>query len=299
MLFYNNDSNRGTGGLGAGQQETDDRGRAQLKLFAAIHLFAATGDATYRDYIDTRYVDEPMFAQWFVSPFNSGSVRNLLHYASLPGATASVASAIRTRFLDLWARSDYGGWGALDAQTDPYRAYLSDYTWGSNGAKALAGSLFNEESYHGISRHAADQVANAAADYLHYLHGVNPLGKVYLTNMNSFGAENSANEMFHSWFVDGSAKWDSAATSTHGPAPGLRDRRPELRPVRLGRALPRHLAEVRLDPAVAALRAAAAEVLPRLQRRLAPELLADHRAVERLPDGLHPPAGAFRQVSIR
>lgn len=220
VLFYNNDANRGTGGLGAGQQETDDRGRAQLKLFAAIHLFAATGDATYRNYIDTRYVDEPMFASWFVSPFNSGSVRHLLHYAAQPGATASVASAIRTRFLDLWGRSDYGGWGALDAQTDPYRAFLSDYTWGSNAAKALAGSLFNEETYHGISRHGADQVANAAADYLHYLHGVNPLGKVYLTNMNSFGAENSANEMFHAWFTDGSARWDSALTSTDGPAPG-------------------------------------------------------------------------------
>ena len=34
-----------------------------------------------------------LFLTAFVSPFNSGSVRNLLYYASLPGATASVASA--------------------------------------------------------------------------------------------------------------------------------------------------------------------------------------------------------------
>jgi hypothetical protein len=221
VTFFNNDSGRGTAGLGAGQQEVNDEKRAQLRLFAAIKLFAATGDATYRSYIDSHYTEEPMFAIWFVSAFNAASARNLLYYASLPGATASVSSAIRTRFLDMWGRSDYGGWGAADAQRDPYRAYISDYTWGSNGAKANAGTLFTEESYYGISRHTADQVSNAAADYLHYLHGVNPFGKVYLTNMNSFGAENSVNQIFHDWFKHGSALWDSAKTSTYGPAPGF------------------------------------------------------------------------------
>jgi endoglucanase len=221
VTFRNNDSASGTSGLGAGQQETDDAGRAQLRLFAAIKLFAATGDASYRSYVDTHYTEEPMFAQWYVSAFNAGSARNLLYYASLSGATASVSSAIRTRFLDMWGRSDYGGWGAVDAQKDPYRAYISDYTWGSNATKGNAGTLFAEESYYGISRHTAEQVSNAAADYLHYLHGVNPFGKVYLTNMNSFGAENSVNQIFHAWFTDGSAKWDSAKTSTYGPAPGF------------------------------------------------------------------------------
>ena len=34
------------------------------------------------------------------------------------------------------------------------------------------------------------------------------------------GAENCANEMFHTWFADGSAMWDRAGTSTYGPPPG-------------------------------------------------------------------------------
>lgn len=220
VLFYNNDASHGTAGLGAGQQETDDNGRAQLRLVAAIKLFAATGDPAYRSYVDAHYTEASMFANWDVSGFSAGSARNLLYYAALPGATASVATDIRTRFLDLWGRSDYSGWGAVDAQTDPYRAYISSYTWGSNSVKANAGTLFAEEGYYGISRHTPEQVADAAADYVHYLHGVNPLGKVYLTNMTSFGAENSVNQIFHTWFADGSALWDSAATSTYGPAPG-------------------------------------------------------------------------------
>ncbi|MFZ5551222.1 MAG: glycoside hydrolase family 9 protein [Pseudomonadota bacterium] len=221
VVFRNNDEASGTSGLGAGQQETDDAGRKQLRLFAAIKLFAATGEATYRDYVDAHYTEEPLMGSWYISPFNAGSASNLLYYASLPGATASVASAIRTRYVDMWARADYGGWGAVDAQRDPYRAYLSDYTWGSNGVKGLAGTLFANESVYGINRRSADEVADAASDYLHYLHGVNPFGKVYLTNMVSFGAEKSVNQIFHAWFSDGSAMWDSAATSAYGPAPGI------------------------------------------------------------------------------
>jgi endoglucanase len=50
---------------------------------------------------------------------------------------------------------------------------------------------------------------------------MNPLGKVYLSNMGAFGAENSIDQFFHSWFADGSALWDSVSGSTYGPAPGF------------------------------------------------------------------------------
>lgn len=50
-------------------------------------------------------------------------------------------------------------------------------------------------------------------------HGVNPFGMVYLSNMYSYGATVSANEIFHSWFAPGSI-WSDAKTSTCGPAPG-------------------------------------------------------------------------------
>ena len=40
-----------------------------------------------------------------------------------------------------------------------------------------------------------------------------------LTNMYDFGAEKSANEMYHAWMGDGTV-WDNALTSLYGPAPG-------------------------------------------------------------------------------
>ncbi len=221
VVFYNNDASRGTQGLGAGQQETDDHGRILLRVSAAIKLFAATGDATYRNVVDANYTQTPLMRDWSLSGFNASSARELLYYSALPGATASVASDIRARYLDLVTRPAYPNWGAVNDQRDPYQAYIESYTWSSNSVKANAGALFFDDLDYRISSHTAADVAAAAAGYLHYLHGVNPLGKVYLTNMVSFGAENSVNQMWHTWFPDGSAKWDSAATSTYGPAPGF------------------------------------------------------------------------------
>jgi len=50
---------------------------------------------------------------------------------------------------------------------------------------------------------------------------VNPLSLVYLSNMDAFGAENSVNEIYHSWFADKSKLWDRVGTSSYGPAPGF------------------------------------------------------------------------------
>jgi endoglucanase len=221
VIFRNNDSASGTSGLGAGQQEIDDAGRAERRLVAAIYLFDLTGDATYRDYVDAHDTEAPIFASWWLSPFNAGVTRPLLHYASLSGTTAETATAIRARYVDLFARPDYGGWGAVDAKRDPYRAYISDYTWGSNAVKSLAGGMFADEALYGLGTRSAAEAMNAGAAYLHYLHGVNPLAKVYLSNMGNFGAENSIDQFFHSWFADGSVLWDSVRDSTYGPAPGF------------------------------------------------------------------------------
>ncbi len=75
--------------------------------------------------------------------------------------------------------------------------------------------------------------------------------------------------------------------------------RREQHAVQLGRALPRDLAAVRDGSARAAVRPARAEGLQGFQRRLAAELVAGHRELERLPDRVHPVAGAVRGIGRR
>ena len=73
--------------------------------------------------------------------------------------------------------------------------------------------------HYDLNADADESYREKALSVVHYLHGVNPLNMVYLTNMYEYGAEYSANEIWHDWFHDGSV-WDDALTSERGPAPG-------------------------------------------------------------------------------
>ena len=220
VLFQNNDAAYNSQGLGAGQQETDDRGRLIGKLIAAIYLYDLTGKTVYRDFVDANYDQANLIRYYgYVSAYESGTQDALLYYASLPGATPSVVNSIRSNYVS-GVEGQYL-WGKITGQVDPYMAYIPDYIWGSNSVKSNTGLLYTAlNTYNLGTAHSPTDNLTTASHYIHYLHGVNPLAKCYLTNMSGLGAENSVNQIWHFWFFDGT-KWDNAATSTYGPPPGF------------------------------------------------------------------------------
>jgi hypothetical protein len=66
----------------------------------------------------------------------------------------------------------------------------------------------------------AAKADSSAMGYLRYIHGVNPFGLVYLTNMKLAGAEHSTSTMWHSWFAHSSARWARVSDAMPGPPPG-------------------------------------------------------------------------------
>jgi hypothetical protein len=219
VLFRNNDSSNGSSGLGAGQQEMDDFGRLTRRMEAAIYLLELTGDSKYGDFVEA-HVDEIHLLAWnFALPFEQGPQEMLLYYASLPDAPQATADRIREVYRSAIVSAD--NLGAHRAGRDPYFAYLKDYTWGSNAVKALQGLMFLNLVHYASETTLDLEALRAAERYVHYLHGVNPLHIVYLSNMYAYGADNGVSEFFHSWFVDGSPLWDRVGTSTYGPAPGF------------------------------------------------------------------------------
>ena len=140
-------------------------------------------------------------------------------YAQSPKADPAVVSDVRAalkKFLDDEVI------GPAKSQSDAYRSYLPGYWWGCNQTKAEYGYRAMFAVKLGVIPADRELCRVAAEDYLHYLHGRNPLCLVYLTNMGpkgaNLGAGKSCMAPFHTWFSQGS-RWSGA--DSLGPAPGL------------------------------------------------------------------------------
>ncbi len=217
VIFNNNTGT--TAGLAAGNQETDDYGRFVAKMEAALFLFEITGEQKYKSFFESNY-NKINLMQWtFAYPFETTNQEILLYYTKLPGISPTVKTNILNKYKSAMDGSD--NFAAITGKKDPYMAHMKDYTWGSNGIKARQGLMYTDYIYYNINTAKNALATEAAEDYIHYLHGVNPFNMVYLSNMYNFGAENTVNEFYHTWFTNGSAKWDRVGTSAYGPAPGF------------------------------------------------------------------------------
>ncbi|MEO6695037.1 MAG: glycoside hydrolase family 9 protein, partial [Ignavibacteria bacterium] len=217
VTFYN------TGVIGAGEQETDSYQRLVRQMAAAAFLYSLTGNASYKTFFENNYTQMHLIQWGFAYPFENGAQDMMLYYASLPGAGSSVANAIKNAYRNSMKTNNADNLPAYLNKTDAYRAHLSNnnYTWGSNTTKGRQGIMFVNMIIYKLDTLNNINYREAALGYLNYFNGINPTAFCYLTNMSSYGAENSINEIYHSWFSDGSIQWDRAGTSTYGPAPGF------------------------------------------------------------------------------
>ena len=219
VIFNNNSSSNNSLGLAAGNQEVDNYGREMAKLEAACYLFEVTGDINFRDLFDTYYADCHLMQWSWAYPFEALNQEVLLYYTTLSEGTEAVQNNIK----NVYRNAVVNGSDNLVAyinKKDPYLAYMKDYTWGSNGIKSCQGNMYYNLITYKIDTISTSVFRNAALTFINYTNGVNPLNFVYLSNMYGFGADNGVNEFYHSWFCNGSAKWDRVGTSLYGPPPG-------------------------------------------------------------------------------
>ncbi|MFK7757786.1 MAG: glycoside hydrolase family 9 protein [Flavobacteriales bacterium] len=207
------------GEIVAGDADRTEQEQINSAVIAAVHLLSLTGNSDYENFISNQLNTLEPIAVTFWGPYNLTLQDALLYYTSLESATTSNIAAIlnsistdsSTNFNDFFGFSD----------ADLYRAYMPDwsYHWGSNSPKAGYGILNALLGKYGINLEQEENYKLKMTEQLHYFHGVNPLGKVMLSNMYGYGAEDSMNEIYHGWFDDGT-DYDNALTSPLGPAPG-------------------------------------------------------------------------------
>jgi len=206
-------------GFSSANPEMNEYQQLSTQVGAAILLFALTGQTTYRSYVDDHY-DEMHPLQWgFWYPWESIIQDLLLYYSDLSNATIFVKNAIRSSFTNSMNNSSHL-LPAINNTSCAYRGFMNndDNVWGSNRPRGHTGSIFYNVIEYEISGNTS-LYRNAAVGYVNFLHGLNPISTVMLTNMYDYGAEKPANEMYHSWFAHGTA-YDNAVTSLYGPAPG-------------------------------------------------------------------------------
>jgi subtilisin family serine protease len=217
FTYYNTTDN-----LAAGEQEVDVYERAMRQLSAAIYLYGITADPSYKSYVETNYSNAHMMQWTYVYPFESSIQQALLFYAFLEGVTLSVADNIKNTYATS-IESSSENLPAVVNTDDAYRAYLkqADMTWGSNSTKCRKGNIFQAYFHYDLNNSNDHIIRTSMDDFLHYMHGSNPIAMSYLTHMEDLGAERSVNTIYHGWFEDGSILWDDVRTSTYGPPPGF------------------------------------------------------------------------------
>lgn len=218
VLYYNNDDTKQPGSLGlaAGQQEMTDSQRLFAKFEAAVYLYEVTGDVDYRAFIESTYAS--IVPPYGPQQWDADRQEALLYYTRLPGISAHVKSVILANYV-VGVTTHADQFPMVIMNQDPYRAPIKDYTWGSNQSKVFQARLYQLLALYGDNAATAARANSAALDYLHYIHGINPLGLVYLTNMQSAGAEHSASTLFHYWFAHGT-RWEKVGAGMPGPPPG-------------------------------------------------------------------------------
>lgn len=202
----------------AGDADRNEAEQIGLAVTAAVYLSFFDSDPRYHDYIrhhahTTRPFSDPV---WSLYEAHVGDA--LLAYTQFDETPADLRDTLLTALTQrIHNRPDL--YGAI-TPVDPYRAFMPDnqYHWGSNAIKANIGNANYDVRFYQLEPNSSQAFEARALGILHYLHGVNPFGMVYLTNMYELGASLSANEMYHEWF--GQGIYDNAQTSPHGPAPG-------------------------------------------------------------------------------
>lgn len=214
------ETNCDDGTINAGDADQNEQEQREVALTAAVHLFDVTGESVYNDYVRDNISDAEYFTTNWWGPYKNAFTSAMVHYLSLPGADAATVTALKNSMTPI-VRDDWNGFYGFN-EDGLYRAFMteSSYHWGSNSVASQLGNLNRMMIRADIVPGIEEDFNRKADGMVHYLHGVNPLGFVYLSGMEGRGAEKGIQEIYHTWFADGT-DWDNSETSLFGPAPGF------------------------------------------------------------------------------
>lgn len=187
------------------QSEPADVNVKNLKVWAAAEIFRLNTGSTLQEEINRAANADTYVKGFYGNSWAGRSFHNPRGFDTLAAFTYYATSgADTTTRTNMKAALDDGVATILHWEKDNYdNGMLSyHYDWGSNGARAAHGVFLQIAAKLGTfpSWTSAATLQKRSEEFLHYMHGRNPLSMVYLTNMASLGGEHSTWQLYHGWF---------------------------------------------------------------------------------------------------
>jgi endoglucanase len=217
----NNGGIKAGDGNGPGNQYATEH--LEEAVCAAVYLFALTGEATYGNFVKNNYTKSRPWnvgtgsEEWSRYRGNQGEA--LLYYTKLANADQTVKDAI-INLRTSNAKSSGNTW--FPAATSLYRNKMIVNNYGSN-------NLISQQAAEGMDMlvynlRSADhgKYKEKALSAMNFIHGTNPMGVCFLSNMYSQGGDLCADETWHTWY-NVNTKYDNINSGCNkiGPTPGL------------------------------------------------------------------------------
>lgn len=208
------------GTIKSGDADWDYSRQYDIAVVASMYLFELTGDQTYEDFFLQYYQGSEQINSGYWGPYNMPLNEALIRYASFANADPTADSTITTSIFNAVDNNWEDFYLFTDA--DLYRANVPNYmySWGSNQVKSNLANLCLLVDQYDIHPAKGPSLRLKALQHVHYMHGVNPMGLVMLSNMYEYGGDRCVDEIYHFWF-DNNSDWDNVKDDPYGPAPGF------------------------------------------------------------------------------
>ncbi len=155
---------------------------------SACYLHLLTGSSEYLGFIKGNY--DAVSSRTMLSGDHALYTHNMLVYANDPGADPAIKASFLRGFVNHWQNQNT--LGAYNHNKTGWSA------WGWNGNRSY-------DAYHaallanvsGVKASDATRSEKAMAGVLNYIHGCNPLGFAYITQLGELGGERYLNKFYH------------------------------------------------------------------------------------------------------
>ncbi|MBK8427205.1 MAG: glycoside hydrolase family 9 protein [Lewinellaceae bacterium] len=169
------------GDIKSGDADRDAAGQLESAVVGCLYLYEATGDSSVSDICRVELRSGGTHFNTWWGPYQSAVERALLRYSGMPNANTSHCAGIRNQKGSM----NY----AFPLNPTMRKRICTAHKWtigrtiGAATAVRNCGTLNMDFVEFNINPDQAAQYRETAEQYVHWLHGTNPLGMVMLSNM--------------------------------------------------------------------------------------------------------------------